>query len=182
MNEDQLMIEQLKTGSQTAFSRLINDHQNYVYSICYGILKDGFEAEEATQDTFLKFYRAASKIDLKVKMRTFLYKIAYRTSLDYIRKRKRVETLEHAQYKNNNEETADNVLQEDDQKRYLREAMSELKPDESALVTMFYFKDLSIKEIAEITGMSLSNIKIKLMRSRTKLAKIIDSRYQFIKQ
>ena len=181
MNADQSLIERIKSGDQSAFAQLISDHKNYVYSICIGILKDSFEAEEATQDSFLKFYRSASKIDLKVKMRTFLYKIAYRTALDYLRKRKRVVSLDNSYHDVPSDVLSESMIQEDDNKRFLLMALSELKSDEAAIVTMFYFKELNIKEIAEITGLSLSNIKVKLLRSRKKLSIIISEKYQFLK-
>jgi RNA polymerase sigma-70 factor (ECF subfamily) len=181
MNADQSLIEQIKSGDQGAFAQLISDHKNYVYSICMGILRDSFEAEEATQDSFLKFYRSAAKIELNVKLRTYLYKIAYRTALDYLRKRKRVISLDNSHYDVAADVRSENMTQKKDNKRFLLKALSELKPDEAAIVTLFYFKELSINEIKEITGLSVSNIKIKLMRSRSKLAKIISDKYQFLK-
>lgn len=181
MNADQSLIERIKSGDQSAFAQLISDHKNYVYSICMGILRDSFEAEEATQDSFLKFFRSASKIELTVKMRTFLYKVAYRTALDYLRKRKRVVSLDTSYHDAPSGILSEDMVQEHDNKRFILMALSELKSEEAAIVTMFYFKELNIKEIADITGLSLSNIKVKLLRSRNKLNKIISEKYQFLK-
>lgn len=177
LHADQQLIEQIKSGNQDAFSSLIRKHQDYVYSICMGILRNRFEAEEAAQDSFLKFHRSIHKIELKVKLRTFLYKIAYRTSLDYIRKRKNIVSLDNSKHDTPDSTSTEEELMNKDRKVHLMKALSELKPEEAAIMTLFYFKELNINEIIDITGLSKSNIKIKLMRSRNKLKQIIDEKY-----
>ena len=66
-------------------------------------------------------------------------------------------------------------LNNEDQKAYLDKAMAYLKPIERQLIALFYYEDFSNKEIGEITGLSQSNIKVSLMRSRKKLAGILNA-------
>ena len=62
-----------------------------MYSVCMSILKNPAEAQEATQDTFIKAHRALDNYNADSKFSSWLYKIAYRTSLDYLEKKKKYE-------------------------------------------------------------------------------------------
>lgn len=174
MNTDQELIEKCLQGSESAFRMLVIKYQDYMYSVCYSVLKNSTEAEEATQDTFLKMHRSLASYNHGSKLSSWLYKIAYRTSLDYIRKRKPTDDI--SALKGNegrfslSEKAHSQKLGLSD---HLLEVLEHLPPDDAALIRLFYLEEMNIKELEEITGLGKSNIKVKLFRARKKLFDII---------
>ena len=85
MSEDQLLIQRLVNRDQQALKELMERYQHYVYTILSSMLHD-HEAAEASQDTFIKVYRSINRFESNSKLTTWIYKIAYRTGLDYLKK------------------------------------------------------------------------------------------------
>ncbi|MBT8232377.1 MAG: sigma-70 family RNA polymerase sigma factor [Saprospiraceae bacterium] len=181
MNTDNQLIQQVLDGHQKAFGELVKRYQNKMYSVCLSILKKPDEAQEATQDTFIKMHRSLDKYNAEAKFSSWLYKIAYRTSLDYLRKRKSTVDIEVVDYASSHQENGtEAAINNAELTSQLQKALTYLKPDEAGLVRMFYLKELSIKELEEVTGMSKSNIKVKLFRARKKLSEIISQHFSEI--
>lgn len=171
MMSDNHLIQAMLKGDDKAFRSLVLKYQDHMFSVCLSILKNRDEAQEATQDTFMKMYRAIGDYKSGAKFSSWLYKIAYRTSLDYLRKRKQttdleavngsaISAVENRQLSMDNKELSSLLL----------EALETLPSDEAALLRMFYLEEMSIKELEEITGMGKSNVKVKLFRARKKMA------------
>lgn len=178
MLTDVQLIHKIINGDQRAFSRLVARYQNHMYTVCYNILKTKPEAQEATQDTFLKAYKALAGYKEDAKFSSWLYKIAYRTSLDLIRKRKKTTDIsEVSSGLADKSSTAHTSMEESEFSRELDHAIMQLDPKEAGMIKMFYLEELSTKELAEITGESLSNVKVILYRARKKLAAIIKEQY-----
>ena len=171
---DNHLIQALLKGDQKAFSSLVLKYQDQMFSVCLSILKTRDEAQEATQDTFMKMYKAIGDYKAGSKFSSWLYKIAYRTSLDYLRKRKQSTDLDSVNgsaitFVENRQDSMDNK----ELSTLLLTALDDLPSDEAALLRMFYLEEMSIKELEEITGMSKSNVKVKLFRARKKMADIL---------
>ena len=173
INDDQL-IQQILEGDQKAFQLIMEKYQDYMYTVCWGILKNDQEAQEATQDTFVKMYRSLKSYNSTSKLSTWLYRIAYRTSLDYLRKRKDTSPIEDVEFGLKNADSSS-------ERKYLNKELSghldglinRLDSEEATVLRLFYLEEHSIKELEEITGLSQSNIKVKLHRSRKKLYNLI---------
>ena len=92
MEKDIIHINQVLSGKTAIYSKLVDKHQTYVFSITLRILKNREEAEEAAQDVFIKAFRRLNSFNQKAKFTTWLYRIAYNTAIDYSRKKKRYTT------------------------------------------------------------------------------------------
>jgi len=180
MTTDQDYINKVLAGDTQAYTFLVNRYKDMVLTLALKMLRDREEAEEVAQDVFVKVYEKLSKFKGEAKFSTWLYKVVYNTCLDRIKKIRRgvlvvaMEDITERQIK-----TVDNALDEMEQKERddaIQECMSLLTPDESALLTLFYFEELSFKEISKITGISTNNLKVKLFRSRKKLALIMQEK------
>lgn len=176
MKEDFEIIEQVKLASLKDFEILMDRYKNYVMSICVSVLKDRHEAEEATQDSFVKAYKAIKSFDHKSKFSTWIYKIAYRTSLDYLRKRKKTSNLEDSSYYIADSQSVEKQIDADERKALLVKIIMSLPEEEAALIRMFYMEELQIKDLIKITGLSESNVKTKLFRIRKKLRKMLSTK------
>ncbi len=178
MHSDDQLITMILNGDDSSFRILMEKYQNYMYSVCLTILKTKNEAEEATQDTFVKIYRSLDKYNSDSKFSSWAYKIAYRTSLDYIRKRKPTVDLDVVDYADHGvADSSDQEIQSKEVSLQILNAVNQLPGDEAGLIRMFYLEEMSIKELVEASGLSLSNVKVKLYRARKKLADVISTQY-----
>jgi len=142
-----------------------------VYTICISVLKVKEEAEEATQDTLIKVLKAAPNYVKKGKLSTWIYPIAYRTSLDYLKKSKR-NVLATSSELLENVSSADIESGEDEKQNrsaQILKVIEQLKPEEAGLIRMFYFDQLSISELSAHLNQTESNIKVKLYRARKRI-------------
>ena len=167
--EDQL-INRLKSGDASALEPIMLQYQDYVYSILMQMLHP-HEADEAAQDSFLKMYRSIHSFNGQSKLSTWLYAITYRTGLDYLKKRKIKEDINDHVHDSSLSviEEAPYIIEGQEKSGAINRLLQELKPEDAALIRMFYLEELNLKEICKITHQSESNIKVRLFRCRKQL-------------
>ncbi|WP_072304940.1 RNA polymerase sigma factor [Cellulophaga fucicola] len=177
---DQYYITKILAGDAQAYTFLVNKYKDMVFTLAVRMLRNKEEAEEVAQDAFVKAYIKLDKFKGDAKFSTWLYKVVYNTSLDKLKKLKKnalVVPIENVTERNLH--TIDNALeqmQDKERTAAIQECIALLAADESALLTLFYFEELSLKEIAKITAIPVNNLKVKLFRSRKKLAAIIETK------
>ena len=173
---DQLLSQPVGEQSHD-FRHIIDAYGDFVMTICKRILVDEKLAEEATQDAFLKVYRNLDKFRGDSGMKTWVYRIAYHTAIDYSRKTKKNVVSFEAIPENLQpvvvQKDAQEALEENEQTKWINEAIARLPADQSALTILYYMEGKNIKEVSHISGLSESNVKIKLFRARKLLAEIL---------
>src|ERR1017187_5828368 len=87
--DDQHCIHLVRQGDTNAFAVLVDRYKNMVFTLLLKMLKDREEAEEVAQDTFVKIYKSLSKFNGESKFSTWIYKVAFNTCLDRLKKNKR---------------------------------------------------------------------------------------------
>jgi RNA polymerase sigma factor (sigma-70 family) len=171
--EDSHYIERVINGDVSAYSPLVEKHKNLVFSIAIKILNNREDAEEVAQDTFLKAYNALKTFEKKSKFSTWLYRIAYNGAISKKRKKKMdaVEIDDHIMFNYSTDEISSNVHQllESDQIQLIDKALLTLPDEDNLLITLFYKSNHSIEDMSNITGLTQSNVKVKLHRIRKKL-------------
>jgi RNA polymerase sigma factor (sigma-70 family) len=171
--EDSHYIERVINGDVSAYSSLVEKHKNLVFSIAVKILNNREDAEEIAQDTFLKAYASLKSFEKKSKFSTWLYRIAYNGAISKKRKKKMdvVEIDDHIMFNYSTDEISANVHQihESEQVQLIDKALKILPEDDNLLITLFYKSEHSIEDISYITGLTQSNVKVKLHRIRKKL-------------
>jgi RNA polymerase sigma-70 factor (ECF subfamily) len=176
--EDQVLVERIRQGDAQSFAPLVERHKDFVFTIVLRITQNREDAEEVSQDVFLKAFRKISSFKGDSKFSTWLYRIAFNEAVSFTRK-KSLQTVDL------NEEVTE--LGDDDpgtyelmgldnreQKALIRETLADLDEIESVLITLYYAEDCSVEEISKITGLSASNVKVKLHRTRKKMYSIMD--------
>lgn len=170
------IIEQIRKGNSNAFSALVTKYQNVVYSIALKVLRNREEAEEMAQEAFIKAFRSVHTFQGKSKFSTWLFTITYNTCISHIRKNKfRTTGMDHFQAIDEEEEADFGEFQQEDRIKYLESALKQLSEDEYLLIVLYYYEDQSVEEISHVTGLSESNVKVKLFRARNRLHRIIVS-------
>lgn len=169
-------IERVKSGDKEAFGPLVNAYKDMVYTVCLRMLGSEAEAEEAAQDVFVKAYRSLGSFQAKAKFSTWLYRITYNNCISVIRKKVKmidlVEDIPEGEVDEGELNGLENLSSEE-RSRYLKMAIESLAETDAVVVTLFYYDELSLEEIASVTGLSNSNIRIKLHRSRKKMYQVI---------
>jgi RNA polymerase sigma factor (sigma-70 family) len=175
---DIFYIEQVLAGKSLAFGYIVEHHKDRAYNLAFRICGNHEEAEEIAQDSFLKAFRSLTGFKMKSSFATWFYRIIYNTAISYVRVRKKgILSLEDFPV-DAKDFIGNNTTEEEAEKEYRRSlinfTLQKITDEERGLITLFYFEDMSIEEIAIVTGINKSNIKVKLFRARQKMLEIIE--------
>lgn len=171
-------IEQVLKGDINAFGALVEKHKDRVFNLAFRICGNREEAEELAQDSFLKAYRSLQGFKMKSSFSTWIFRITYNTAISHVRtKRKGILSLDDFPAdavdffsKGISEEQADNEYRNS----LVNFALQKITDEERGLISLYYYEEMTTDEIAAVTGISKSNIKVKLFRARQKMQEIIE--------
>ncbi|MFP4470897.1 MAG: RNA polymerase sigma factor [Bacteroidota bacterium] len=178
--EDSFYIRQVLDGDTSAYSTLVEKHKQMVFTIAVKILRNAEDAEEVAQDAFVKAYQALGTFKGDARFSTWLYRITYNAAISRSRKKKPEFTAIDEEMIDNY--TTDlvsksvNELSRDEQIAAMKALMEKMPEEENLLLTLFYKKEKSIDEISEITGYTVSNVKVKLYRIRKRMYEELKSK------
>lgn len=174
---DQVYIEKIINGDTNAFSILVERYKDLVYTLAIRMVKHKEEAEEITQDTFIKAYKFIHKFKGDSKFSTWIYRVAYNTCLDAIKKHKKLQSNvpinEYTEHEVKAIDNALDIMEAKERSVVIKNCIEKLPSEDAFLMTLYYYEELSLDEIADITGLKANNVKVKLFRSRKKLATIL---------
>ena len=167
--DDIYYVRLIKDGDTNAFVHIVRRYQRMVFTIVSKIVTNTEDAEDITQEIFIKIYQSLSKFRGDSEFSTWLYRIAYNTAITEVRKTKRefisfddmAEKLPDAELSDNLDE-----LHTEERLQYLDEVLKRLNPEEALLITLFYLNNHSIQDISTISNLSQANVKVKLHRIR----------------
>lgn len=165
-------VDEIIAEDVSSFDRLYKENSQYIYNTCLGILGSSEDARDATQDTFVQFYRSLPKIRNGCAYRTWLYRVAVNKCMDIIRRHHRCAHVDSLDWFREECTSADdNILEE-----HVRQSILRLKPEYRAAIVLFYFQQLSYAEIAESLGCSQSQVRTRLHRARKAFRLVFDNR------
>lgn len=161
-------IQLIRSGNSNAFVYIVRRYQKMVFSVVSKIAGNATEAEDITQEVFIKVYQSLDKFREQSGFSTWLYRIAYNTAVSEIRKFKprAVSFDEYPDVPETDITDSPDGTTTEDRLMCLEMVLKKLKPEDALLVSLFYLNNHSIEEIAEIADMSRSNVKVKLHRIR----------------
>lgn len=168
------IISSVLQGNQNAYAELVQRYQNFVFTIVLRYVKSREDAEEVSQDVFIKAYRSLANFKGASKFSTWLYTICTTTCITFLRKKKLdVHSLDNEKVF----EVADNVdsgmsanqIEQKSKINMVHEAIKMLHPDDAQIITLFYKGEQTLEEIAHILGKEPNTVKVQLHRARTRL-------------
>ena len=181
-NDENILIEAILNGDTRAYAELVDRYKDLVYTLALRMLKHKEEAEEVAQDTFIKVFKSLNKFKGDSKFSTWIYRVAYNTCLDTIKKNKKyLNNIAIDKFTYNKLDTIDNALDNiisEEKNTLIKNCINKLPEDSSALLTLFYFEELSLEEISKIINVEANTVKVKLFRARKKLAVILEQYLQ----
>ena len=159
---DQVYIDSILNGDANAFAVLVDRYKDLVYTLALRMMKHTEEAEEAAQDTFIKVYKSLDKFKGESKFSTWIYRVAYNTCLDRLKKNKRQQyTVEINEYTEHQVKTLDNALDKIEAKereQTIQDCLALLPSKDSFLLTLYYFEELSLDDIGKIVDLKPNNV------------------------
>lgn len=171
--DENILIEKTLQGDVHSFELIVRNYHMMVYTLAYRVLKNREEAEELAQDVFLKVYQSLGSFNRKSKLSTWIYRITYNYSINKFKSQKRkIETIEidnSVEFNISSSQDAHHDMSVVEKRKIINDSILKLPEAEKIIITLYYYEELPIKEIAEIVGISVQNVKVKLYRSRQKL-------------
>lgn len=171
--EEQELIRRILHGETDLFAQLADRYGPMIFALVVRIVGRREEAEEVTQDVFLKAFRQLGHFAGRSSFQTWLYRIACNTAISHVRRTQpRSMEIDERRLAVLPDEEADRLeewTERQEQLDALTRAIGRLDPEERALVTLSYYEERSVAECAAITALSESNVKVRLHRIRKKL-------------
>ena len=173
-NLDELSyIKRILEGETNLFSVFLERYSRSIHSLIVRIIPSNEDAEELTQDTFLKAFRKLDTFKGECSFSTWLFRIAYNTAISATRKKKYIfPVIDDSMLENVSDESIDLEFGDDEDEnrlQLLEEAIAKLNVEEKTLITLYYTENKSIAEIAGMMEQTTDNVKVKLFRVRKKL-------------
>ena len=175
--DDVELINRILSGDDAAFEILIRRYQKGIHSLVWRNINDFHYAEEIMQDTFLKAYRKLPTLKNHNQFAGWIYSIANRLCIDWIRKQKhviqsledtRLEEIEESSYVHHMIEQQEADKREN-YHELVQKLLEKLPESEQQVVTLYYLEEMSTKEIGKVMGVSVNTITSRLQRARKRL-------------
>ncbi len=172
-------IESALRGDHEAFARLVEVYQRPVYSLCRGMLSNAQEAEDASQEVFLRVYQKLARYDRERKFSTWLLSIAHNYCIDELRRRRARPRLV---YEDDEHSALDAIPDGTDvgatavcaeQRQIVTHALGQLPAEQRQAIKLAYFGGLTQGEIANQLGSPIGTIKSRLRTGLQRLRQIL---------
>lgn len=170
--DESYIITRILAGKTEEYAYFLDTYWQPFFSLIVRMVNSEEDAEELTQDTFMKAFEHLSSFNGKSSFSTWIYRIAYNTALSFLRKKNVEQTvIDDNQWNRISDTQIDDVLNDESEEQIekLQQALTKLTAEERALVIFFYEEEHSIQELAQILNLNEGNIKVKLYRLRKKL-------------
>ena len=188
--DDDILVEQAKTGDRHAFNRLVGRHQKLMYNIAYRVMGDAERAADATQDAFISAYKKLNQYK-GGNFRAWMARIVKNQCYDLLRyeKRRPAASLDAllltpdnppAALKQRASERPDEATLRKEVAEWLQKVIVQLPVSQRLTLVMADVHDYSYEEIAEATGVELGTVKSRLYRARRKVRKLLQENSELL--
>ena len=181
---DTEIIKRVLADEQALFAQLVQRYQSYVFTLVLRFTDNREDAEEISQDVFVKAYRSLADFRGDAKFSSWLYTIVRTSCITFLRKKK-LDTIsldnERTSLQVGNREsgfTANNVEQKS-RHAIVNTAIRMLSPDDSQILTLFYKGEQSLGEIGQVMGLEPNTVKVKLHRARNRLKEKMEKHFSY---
>ena len=179
---EQNIIDRICRGDTAAFQKLVERYKKKIYFLAYDILGDHHEAEDISQEVFIKVFRSLRNFRRDAKMSSWIYQITANTCIDALRKKKskpqvNLEYFNHVSLQDNlagggtRVQNPELSAEASIMQHKIQNALHKVTPKERTVFVMRHYNDLKIKEIAETLQVSSGTVKSLLFRALKKLRK-----------
>lgn len=165
---DEALMQRISQSDASAFQKLLNRYSRRVYALAWRFTANQADAEDLTQEVFLKVWRHAGSWQPAAKLETWLYRITYNQFADSRRRRKGVET-EMPEDLSSPDDTPEQALMKKGHREKIAKAVNELPERQKEALALCYYQGLKAKEAADILSVSTGALESLLFRARQML-------------
>lgn len=182
--QDELLIRRAQRGDADAFEQLLLEHQKNVYNLCYRMAGNPDDAMDLSQETFLRAWRCLDQYQFASAFSTWLYRLCSNICIDFLRRRRRQQTVPLTFEDADGEEQTYAVPdvqplpEEQVELKLTREtlaaAMAQLLPEHRAVLQLRVVNEMSYEQIADVLDIQIGTVKSRLSRARNQLKRILE--------
>jgi len=176
------LIEKAQRGDQYAFRKIVEAHQSFAYAVAFEFVGSRVEAEDITQEAFIKLWKNIARYRPEIKLTTWLYKIIMNLSLDFLKSSHRKKQFKMEDVESNHLIIDMAYLEQriDDSEMLcvIVELAKQLTPKQQSTFVLRDLEGLSVEEVMEITGMDQGQIKSNLYYARIQLREELGRHYR----
>ncbi|NVN93358.1 MAG: RNA polymerase sigma factor [Desulfuromonadales bacterium] len=179
-SSDDYLIQEIRAGNSEAFGHLVRRHKRKVFALAARFARDADDLDDICQDVFIKIYENLDNFRADAPFEHWLSRVTTRTCYDALRSRKReMGNVSIDSFHNLLKDTSYETLQAAEEARnILKWGLDQLRPEERLVITLLELEENTIKEIADMTGWSQPNVKIRAFRARQKLKQVLEKQYE----
>ncbi len=170
--EDRTLVQKVLNGDQLASRILIDQHKRLVIHAVARLIDNDQDREELCQDVFVKVFKSLSSFNFESKLSTWIATIAYRMSINFLKKSKRrmhEEDLDKVSFQVG---ATDSSFEDIDYAQFINQLILQMPDNYRSILTLYHLDGFSYPEIVEITGMPEGTVKNYLFRARKKLKEL----------
>ena len=175
---DTELVQRIRVDAPRAFAYLYHQYKHRVYAYCYRLLRHPQNAEDATQETFLKIHRSFHQLEHAESLQTWIFSIARNEAFTILRRRKPVEELEKAENEVWEEDGPLGRIVERERAAMVQHCVALLKPAYREVLILREYEHLSYAEIARVVGSTEGAVKAALFKARKAIGKKLESMMQ----
>jgi len=170
------LIQQIAGGDKQALAALYRAYERPVYKFIVSRLNDPHEAADILHEVFMDIWRVAASFEGRSQVRTWIFGIAYRKVIDVHRKRARVVVTDDVPEPVDVAQAADAGYAAQQEAEHLHYCVGTLKDEHRAAISLAFFEDMSVAEIAEVAGVPEGTIKSRLHHAKKLLLHCLSGR------
>ena len=176
------LMLRMAAGDKSAFDELIDGFQGAAYRFAYRIFRDRHIAEDVSQDFFFKLYRNSHKYQPQGRFKTYFYTVLNNLCLDTLRRMNRKSLPDFQSFENpvldgmpirDGVGAPDTEAELNEERRMVRESIAKLPDAQRQVIVLRELEQLKYREIAEVLGLSLNEVKVLIHRGRKTLVKVL---------
>lgn len=174
---DEQLVERILVGEQSLLEVLYDRYSTKIFHKCLSLIKDREAAKDCTHDIMVKVFMNLANFKGRSAFSLWVHSITYNYCMDYLQKQKRLDFSDYSEteyeHMSNDDIELENKILHDVQLTQLEQAFEYLNAEEKIILMMRYQDSMAVKEIAETLSIGESAVKMRLKRSRDRLANIL---------
>ncbi len=177
IDKDGEYINKVLSGDVHAFRYFLENYKDMAFNIAVSIIKDDHYAEEIVQDAYMKAFNGLKSFNRTSQFKSWFYRIIVNESFQRLRKIKKDNSILEGK-KDQEPYIEPDIEPENSKMEQVSRIMRSLPVKESLVLNLFYLEENTLKEISEITGWTIANIKVLLHRARKSVRTQLGSKYE----
>ena len=184
MTDDRALVDAVLANAPGAFARLVREYQGLCWHIIQRMVRHPEDTRELCQDTFLKVHQNLHQYRYESALKSWIGRVAYTVALRHL-ERKRIALVDPHMGDDEDFSLLDTIgdgfdleanCADEEMSAHLHAAIDTLPPLPRTVLTLYHLDELSIPEIAQVTGLAAGTIKSHLFRTRLKLRETLEAR------